>query len=500
MKERVDRFQTIQAVVVYIENRLNQDICYEDLAQATGFSLPRLREIFKAHTGLSLGRYIKERRLSHGAFFLVSTQETILDISLNLGYSSPDSFTRAFRQHTGLNPMEFRNQKRTVGRRKLATGVHGPFVQNQQKVLASLEETKTNSSSQNSAYIFGVPRVGFAWNEITPFPACLRSVLHVHGYQKQYGHIMVSTGAAFRLRWNPGKWDGGNVDITRTYDNPLKVFERGFQACGCSYKIHQRTLQTQKEEFQTIIKKEIDAGRPLLAMGIIGPPEVCIIAGYRQNGEVLLGWNYFQDEPTFSENASRDASGYFISEKWWDNPCTLAIMTIDEKLRASKINEAEMLSNAYSVLTQEKFQSKNLQPICGGQAAFEAWARDLSHPHFPPQLPLPELMGRLMCHNDAMAMVGEGRAYAALFFENYAHTHTKVSSLAQKIAQLFHEEQNLIQTMAEFLGGFGGGELQAQSLQKSSTRNAIIECIQEAQEKEKLASQFLLQLIEVISE
>lgn len=48
-----------------------------------------------------------------------------------------------------------------------------------------------------------------------------------------------------------------------------------------------------KAEFIDFIKKQIDKGYPCIALGIIGPPEACILTGYKDNGNILLRWNFF---------------------------------------------------------------------------------------------------------------------------------------------------------------------------------------------------------------
>ena len=41
-----------------------------------------------------------------------------------------------------------------------------------------------------------------------------------------------------------------------------------------------------------IIESIRDRGRPVIAHGVIGPPEECIIAGYDEGGDVSVGWNF----------------------------------------------------------------------------------------------------------------------------------------------------------------------------------------------------------------
>jgi hypothetical protein len=55
-----------------------------------------------------------------------------------------------------------------------------------------------------------------------------------------------------------------------------------------------------------LIAAEIDAGRPVIAQGIVGPPECCVVTGYERGGEVLWGWSYFQQSP----------DNYFRTDDW----------------------------------------------------------------------------------------------------------------------------------------------------------------------------------------
>ncbi|MBN1891815.1 MAG: hypothetical protein JW780_03475 [Clostridiales bacterium] len=134
---------------------------------------------------------------------------------------------------------------------------------------------------------------------ITPFPACLHSVLNYLGQDIDYCYLMAATGAAFRERWNTKIWDGGNVDIRVICEDPDEAFRKAFVAAGRGVSMIKRE-NSGKDDFIRVIRKEIDAGRPVIALGIIGPPEASIITGYRNNGNTLLGWNFFQEMPEFS--------------------------------------------------------------------------------------------------------------------------------------------------------------------------------------------------------
>jgi hypothetical protein len=72
--------------------------------------------------------------------------------------------------------------------------------------------------------------------------------------------------------WNTTRWDGGNVDLFNLYANPLEAYQRAFAAAGRSSRILERTPETKQEEFIEFITAEVDQGRPVIALGIIGPP------------------------------------------------------------------------------------------------------------------------------------------------------------------------------------------------------------------------------------
>ena len=48
--------------------------------------------------------YIRRRRLSLAGYELQKGEKSVLEVALKYGYTSPDSFTRAFRQMHGMKP------------------------------------------------------------------------------------------------------------------------------------------------------------------------------------------------------------------------------------------------------------------------------------------------------------------------------------------------------------------------------------------------------------
>ena len=92
----------------YIESNLTADVNPAVAARYTGCSSWEFQRIFSFLAHLSLGEYIRRRRLSLAAEELRHGQQKIIDIALKYGYESPAAFSRAFGQWHGIAPSSAR--------------------------------------------------------------------------------------------------------------------------------------------------------------------------------------------------------------------------------------------------------------------------------------------------------------------------------------------------------------------------------------------------------
>ena len=102
----MDFLNRMNQVADYIETNLDCDINYSELANIVCCSAYQFGRIFSYVVGVSLSEYIRRRRLSQAAFELQSKNHKVIDVALRYGYSSPDSFTRAFSAMHGVTPKE----------------------------------------------------------------------------------------------------------------------------------------------------------------------------------------------------------------------------------------------------------------------------------------------------------------------------------------------------------------------------------------------------------
>ncbi len=93
----------------YIERNIMEDVDYKEAARYTGCSVWEFQRIFSFLTHLSLGEYIRGRRLSLAAAELQAEKTKIIDIAMKYGYESHAAFSRAFARFYGITPSEARN-------------------------------------------------------------------------------------------------------------------------------------------------------------------------------------------------------------------------------------------------------------------------------------------------------------------------------------------------------------------------------------------------------
>jgi AraC family transcriptional regulator len=94
----------------YIEANLDGEIDYQRVAQLACCSEYHFRRMFSFLSGMSLGEYIRVRRLSQAAMEVRNSSIKVIDLALKYGYDSPDAFSRAFQALHGLTPTEARRE------------------------------------------------------------------------------------------------------------------------------------------------------------------------------------------------------------------------------------------------------------------------------------------------------------------------------------------------------------------------------------------------------
>lgn len=90
----------------YIEDNLDKEIDYDVVARKACCSSYNFQRVFSFIADVSLGEYIRRRRLTKAALELQNEDSRVVDVALKYGYDSPVSFARAFTNLHGVTPSE----------------------------------------------------------------------------------------------------------------------------------------------------------------------------------------------------------------------------------------------------------------------------------------------------------------------------------------------------------------------------------------------------------
>jgi transcriptional regulator GlxA family with amidase domain len=89
----------------------------EAMARAACFSRRQFHRLMVQVLGETPGTQQRRLRLDRGAWLLLTSSATVLDVALETGFENHETFTRAFRTRFGVTPSVFRkNRGKTLPR------------------------------------------------------------------------------------------------------------------------------------------------------------------------------------------------------------------------------------------------------------------------------------------------------------------------------------------------------------------------------------------------
>lgn len=97
--------QRFHRVMVFIDRHLDRRITVDELAKEAAFSAFHFHRLFAALQGETIGAYIARRRVETAALRLLAQPRLpIIEVAFEVGFGSPEAFSRAFKQRFGASP------------------------------------------------------------------------------------------------------------------------------------------------------------------------------------------------------------------------------------------------------------------------------------------------------------------------------------------------------------------------------------------------------------
>jgi hypothetical protein len=179
--------------------------------------------------------------------------------------------------------------------------------------------------------------------------------LNALGENISYDYLMGISGAAFRLHFDP-EWCPSSADGSVGFDISREMF------ISLGYKM--QFVRINHNSFSDIkslykkIKSQIDLGRPIVAINLMGNMDWGIVAGYLKNEPGILCRTYYDDTEEYSLARRAPWLNFFIGEK------------------KNGLSANELFN--YSLKTAVKLaNTRKFEEYYNGFAAYEIWIRRL---------------------------------------------------------------------------------------------------------------------------
>lgn len=100
--------QLLQKMIDHIDEHISEPLNLDGISWHVGLSKYYLNHMFSIYTGFSVMEYVRRKKLEYALSELASTNKRIVDIALDVGYSSERAFSRAVVRAYGHSPAYFR--------------------------------------------------------------------------------------------------------------------------------------------------------------------------------------------------------------------------------------------------------------------------------------------------------------------------------------------------------------------------------------------------------
>lgn len=352
-----------------------------------------------------------------------------------------------------------------------------------------------------------VPRVRFfdggpRCPEDIPFPSAMRALMEYfkdedfgcrscRGLKPRcripcaYAHFIGVTGVASFLDWKAG-WEMDNVEIMYMSDDPAAPFARAFGAAGYGYTIHGPGSDPARH--REAIVSSIAAGRPVIAFGPIGPPEAALVTGYDEDGEVLIGWSFFQGLGECNRGVEFEPSGEFRVRGRSAYPPGFSFITVGDRKERPPLTDTLRRSLEWMIRVSRTPATHGGR--ANGLAAYEAWAAQLEQADARPG---DEAIHRQRhdAHNNLVGFLAEARWYGSQFLVGMTIggddlVHRSAIEDLYAAAGLYAGEHELMWRAWELVGGIGHPDAWRQ-FADPAVRHSIAGVIREAGAKDAAA-------------
>lgn len=295
-----------------------------------------------------------------------------------------------------------------------------------------------------------------------------------------YAFFVGVSGVASYFSWKPG-WFSDNLDVRFMSQDRLAPFARAIHAAGFDFECVGPCQGHTQTACRASICASIDHGLPVIAVGpIIGPPEPLLITGYDDDGDVLIGWSFFQRMPEFSHGLHFAPTGEFRKRDWYAASDQMFLILREKPERPSlQFTYLEALQWMLQVGRSAHVHKDRRSALAG----YDAWAMELLRDE---AFSTEQRALRYEVHNNAVGWIAEARWYGSKFLAQASDpsmTHYRMSEHLLQAAAAYAAEHNLMWSLWDLAGGHGSPDA-PHRFADPNVRRHMVPIIQQAKKRE----------------
>ena len=259
----------VQKAIHYIEENLLREIGAEDVSQYVHASKDHFQKVFFIVTGLTVGEYVRNRRLSRAGEEIAAGGAKVIEVALRYQYETPESFTKAFSRFHGVVPSAIRAKSQPPVRFDPLTiqiQVKGGFAMSR-KMITRIPLRQLTSMNLGQNY----------W-----LNGCLDFLMECLDEDRAYDYWFFSgvTGDSFTQVFSkrPEK-----MVLCYSDAETEMALQKAFSACGYDYAYFKNIQDADRAELNGRIRAYIDRSIPVIARLGDAFHSFAIICGYDED-------------------------------------------------------------------------------------------------------------------------------------------------------------------------------------------------------------------------
>jgi len=107
-------YGNVNDIAAYIEINIRNNISLEEVSNHYNISSYYMSKIFKKEMGVKFIDFVTNKKMELAKDLLEHTDNNIINIAIDLGYSEPNYFSKVFKKNVGISPSKYRHSKRAA--------------------------------------------------------------------------------------------------------------------------------------------------------------------------------------------------------------------------------------------------------------------------------------------------------------------------------------------------------------------------------------------------